>query len=168
METHINTPVTIRHMYRDDISIVASIENLCFADPWLGEVIAWSIGRQEASGLVATIEGHVVGYAIYHLEGHGADSYIRLSRLAVHPRMRRCGIGELLLEAVEGRMTIVRRKLVFPIRESNLAAQQWLRYEKIVCESIREDYFGDGEAAYWFVLEYQPDEIENIIWSLEQ
>jgi ribosomal protein S18 acetylase RimI-like enzyme len=160
--------VTIRHMYRDDIETVSQIEIEAFADPWIGEVIAWSVARQEASGLVATIEGHVVGYVIYHLEGKGADSYVRISRLAVVAPMRRCGIGELLLEAVEDRLTLVRRKLVFPVRESNLAAQQWLKHENIECQEIRSDYFADGEAAYVFALEYQAEEIEKLIWSLRE
>jgi ribosomal protein S18 acetylase RimI-like enzyme len=156
--TEIEVPIEIRFMHRMDLATIGQIEELCFADPWLPEVIAWSIARQEASGLVATIENIVVGYAIYKLEGGQDDAHIWLQRLAVHPRMRRCGIGEMLLDAVEDRLTIVRRRLVLPVRESNLDAQLFLKTQLVECREIKEDYFADGEAAYMFELSYEPED----------
>jgi ribosomal protein S18 acetylase RimI-like enzyme len=156
--TEIEVPIEIRFMHRMDLATVGQIEELCFADPWLPEVIAWSIARQEASGLVATIENIVVGYAVYKLEGGQNDAHIWLQRLAVHPRMRRCGIGEMLLDAIEDRLTIVRRRLVLPVRESNLDAQLFLKTQLVECREIREDYFADGEAAYMFELSYEPED----------
>lgn len=154
----VNMPIQIRHMDRHDLRAVGQIEETCFSDPWLPEVIGWSVARQQASGLVAICEGEVVGYAIYQLESDDRGSLIRLSRLAVHPAMRRIGIGEMLLEAVEARMTLVRRRLLIPVRESNLAGQLFLKTEIIECRAIQESYFGDGETAYMFELEYEQED----------
>lgn len=162
----VTSPIQIRYMDRGDIREVGQIEEICFSDPWLPEVIAWSVARQQASGLVAICERAVVGYAIYQLDGDDDGAFIRLSRLAVHPAMRRIGIGEMLLEAVEARLTLVRRRLLIPVRESNLDAQLFFKTEVIECRDIRRNYFGDGETAYMFELEYEPEDFYTKTESL--
>jgi ribosomal protein S18 acetylase RimI-like enzyme len=64
----------------------------------------------------------------------------------------------MLLDAVEDRLTIVRRRLVLPVRESNLDAQLFLKTQLVECREIKEDYFADGEAAYMFELSYEPED----------
>jgi ribosomal protein S18 acetylase RimI-like enzyme len=129
---------------------VREIEEASFGDPWLAEVIAHSIRRKDTTGLVAIVNEEVAGYAIYQLVQEDGDAVLRVARLAVAEWCRFCGVGGVLLDDLIGRLTLVRDKMVFPVRESNLIAQVWLREYGLQCEEIRDDWFGDGESAYVF------------------
>jgi ribosomal-protein-alanine N-acetyltransferase len=161
-ESLIGTAVTIRMMDRVDIAQVAALEETCFDDPWLGEVIAWTIAKQQASGVVAIIQGKVAGYAIYQLEGDEEGSFIRISRLAVHPALRRTGIGSLLCDAVIGRLTVARRRIAGAVRESNLSSQLFMRSQGFICSKMIEGYFSDYETAYVFELIYNEEDFYGV------
>lgn len=150
MSRNMSVSVSIAYMQRCHLPDVREIEEASFADPWLAEVIAHSIRRKDTTGLVAIVNGEVAGYAIYQLVSEDNQACIRVARLAVAEWCRCCGVGGVLLDDLLGRMTLVRDRLVFPIRESNLIAQVWLREYGLYCDEIRDDWFGDGEAAYVF------------------
>lgn len=145
-----NMCVTIRLANRGDFRRIGEIEMESFDDPWLPEVIAWSVGRQHATAIVAEWQGEVVGYAVYLLEGSKELACLKVHRLAVEEQVRRCGVGGMLLDDMLGRLTLVRRTLVFPVRESNLAAQLWLREYGLECSYISRGYYADDEDAYMF------------------
>ena len=145
-----NMRVTVRLANRGDFRAIGDIEAESFVEAWLPEVIAWSVSRQHATAIVAEWQGEVVGYAVYLLEGHAELSCVKVHRLAVAPFARRCGVGGMLLDDMLGRLTLVRRTLVFPVRESNLDAQRWLKEYGIKCSYISHGYFADDEDAYVF------------------
>lgn len=147
-----NMCVTIRLANRGDFRRIGDIETESFIDAWLPEVIAWSVSRQHATAIVAEWQGEVVGYAIYLLEGQAELSYIKVHRLAVAESVRRCGVGGMLLDDIFGRLTMVRKTLVFPVRESNLTAQVWLKEYGVKCAYISHGYYADDEDAYVFEI----------------
>ena len=152
-----NMRVTVRLANRGDFRAIGDIEAESFIDPWLPEVIAWSVSRQHATAIVAEWQGEVVGYAVYLLEGQAELSYIKVHRLAVAESVRRCGVGGMLLDDIFGRLTIARETLVFPVRESNLVAQLWLKEYGIKCWYISHGYYAEGEDAYVFEIDMGDD-----------
>ena len=146
--------VTVRPaMNHEDIEAMSAIDDESFDDWWRPEVIAYSIGRQDTTGIVATWQGEIVGFAIYALRGEGPASCIEVKRLAVAEHARRCGIGGMLLDDIIGRLTLVRRTIVFPIRESNLVGQLWLKEYGFICRWIDKLRFTGEEDAYMFYLD---------------
>ena len=154
MSSNMSVDVSIAYMQRMHMEDIREIEEASFGDPWLPEVISFSVRRKDTTGLVAIVNGEVAGYAIYQLVSEDNQACIRVARLAVAEWCRCCGVGGVLLDDLLGRMTLVRDKLVFPVRESNLIAQVWLREYGLYCEEIRDDWFGDGESAYVFTKWY--------------
>ncbi len=150
--------VSIEYMQRHHIADVVVIEEESFLDPWLPEVIAFSVTRKHATGIVAKINRQIAGYAIYQLQEDDGDQVVRVARLAVAQWARNCGVGGVLLDDLIGRLTLVRDTLFFPVRESNLIAQVWLREYGLQCREIRENFYADGEAAYVFEA-YHPETI---------
>lgn len=136
-----------------DIGAIAEIDDESFEQHWRPEVIAYSIGRQDTTGIIAIWNNEIVGFAIYALRGHGSSSCIEIKRLAVADYARRCGIGGILLDDIIGRLTLVRKTLIFPVRESNLEAQLWLREYGFTCQSIEPMRFTDEEDAYMFCFD---------------
>ena len=110
--------------------------------------------RRDRAASAARYAGELVGYAIYHLEGRGVDSIIRVSRLAVAENVRRCGIGGILLDNLLSRLTLARPTLVFSVRESNTVAQLWLRQYGLTCVEIDKGRYADGEDGYVFEIGY--------------
>ena len=149
--------VTIRLAHRGDYQAIGIIEEESFDDAWPSEVIAYSTSRQHATAIVAEWQGKIVGYAIYLLEGRAELSCIKVHRLAVAESVRRCGVGGMLLDDIFGRLTIARETLVFPVRESNLTAQLWLREYGIKCWYISHGYYAEGEDAYVFEIDMGDD-----------
>jgi ribosomal protein S18 acetylase RimI-like enzyme len=145
--------IAIRLANRGDYEAISALEEEVFIDPWLPEVIAYSCGRPDTTAIVIEFHGEFAGYAIYQLAG-GDQAAIRVKRLAIKPEFRRMGLGGLLLDDLCGRLNLVRKTLIFPVRESNLQAQQWLKEYSIPCVEISEGYFHDGEAAYVFEAYY--------------
>lgn len=145
--------IKIRLANRGDYEQIAELEEVCFIDPWLPEVLAYSCGRPDTTAIVIEFHGEFAGYAIYQLAG-GDQAGIRVKRLAIKPEFRRMGLGGLLLDDLHGRLNLVRKTLIFPVRESNLQAQVWLKEYAIRCTEISEGYFHDGEAAYIFETYY--------------
>ena len=140
-------------MSHQDIEAMAAIDDESFDDWWRPEVIAYWIGRQDTTGIVATWHGEIVGFAIYALRGEGPTSCIEVKRLAVAEHARRCGIGGILLDNIISRLTLVRRTIVFPVRESNLVGQLWLKEYGFICRWIDKLRFTGEEDAYMFYLD---------------
>ena len=138
---------------QQDIEAMAAIDDESFDDWWRPKLIAYSIGRQDTTGIVATWHGEIVGFAIYALRGEGPTSCIEVKRLAVAEHARRCGIGGILLDDIISRLTLVRRTIVFPIRESNLVGQLWLKEYGFICRWIDKLRFTGEEDAYMFYLD---------------
>ena len=147
--------IEVTPIIRRDIPKIVEIEEQAFIDPWIPEVISYSIGRSHCYAIAARYHDELVGYAIFHLEGTHDLAVIRVSRLAIEKSVRRCGVGGILLDNLLGRLTPARPTLVFPVRESNTVAQLWLKQYGLTCTEIDKGRYADGEDAYVFEIRYE-------------
>ncbi len=110
----------IREMTVSDLSQVLFIERLSFRPPWSKRIFLEELTISAREYFVLEIQKKIIGYAGLSFildEAH-------ITTLAIHPRFRRKGFGELLL-----RFLIARARergaaiLTLEVRESNRAAQ---------------------------------------------
>ena len=111
--------ITIEKMSREHLSEVASIEEMSFSLPWSLESLELMLTEQ-ASALVALEDGRVLGYVgMMCVLDEG-----QIINVAVHPDVRRRGVGRSLMQAAEAYAK--ERGIVFlslEVRESNIAAR---------------------------------------------
>jgi ribosomal-protein-alanine N-acetyltransferase len=94
-----NTQVTIRAVdVAKDMPALLTIEELCFADLWRYDALAFSdIAATHPYFVVAEFNGTVVGYQFNAVD----SNFGYLVRIAVHPSVERQGIGaRLMAEAI--------------------------------------------------------------------
>jgi ribosomal protein S18 acetylase RimI-like enzyme len=69
----------------------------------LAEALTALVGRDDASILVGTLEGHVVGYGIVQIERlRDGDLLGIIEEIYVQPEARAVGIGEILVKELVG------------------------------------------------------------------
>ena len=102
-----------------------------------------------AIGLVARVNGEIVGFVIARIEVAGNTPFGHIFTLDVTPSQRRKGIAQRLLLEIE---TLLRERSIkecrLEVRENNLAAiSLYLKtgYEKI---DKLEKYYGDAHGLY--------------------
>ena len=78
------------------VAQVAQLEKLCFSDPWSENSIAGELNNDLAYWLVAEEDDRIVGYIGSQTVFPDTD----MMNVAVHPDVRRRGIGEILVEAL--------------------------------------------------------------------
>ena len=136
----------IRRMEIKDLDEVMEIEHASFPTPWSRSSFEIEITRNpNAFYIVAEFRGKVVGFAgmwITAGEGH-------VTNIAVHPKFRRCGLGELLLISLIERCIAERaRGVILEVRERNVVAQELYRKCGFVQIGRRRHYYLDtGEDA---------------------
>jgi len=137
--------VVVRRAGPADLPAIAAIEAVSFPSPWSETLLAGELRQPDATYLVATINGAVVGFVgIWHVldEGH-------ICTLAVAPGWRGHGLGELLvLAAIERAMELDATQVYLEYRVGNNSAARL--YEKLGFErtGIRRRYYSDtGEDA---------------------
>lgn len=117
---------------------VASLEKICFSDPWSERSIGSELENPLAYWLVTEIDGNVAGYV-------GSQTVLGetdMMNIAVHPDYRRRGIAEkLVLALVEGLKEQGSHYLTLEVRASNLPAIAL--YEKLGFSEIgrRKNYY---------------------------
>jgi len=100
-------------------------------------------GPQPAfAGLVAEIEGHVVGYLLYHF-GYDSDAAARnlhIADLYVDSATRRQGAGRALVSAAAGiALKAGAREMVWSVYHANALATTF--YEKLGAQRITDVFF---------------------------
>ena len=133
---------SIRPITSADIDAVWNIEKMYFTLPWSRLSLALEVERNKcARYFVAEYSGTIVGYGGMWLvidEAH-------ITNIAVHPVIRRRGIGEALLRALMAeacRLGI--RRMTLEVRESNKAAQNLYKKLGFVAEGKRKGYYTDN------------------------
>jgi len=121
------------------IDEVLEIERISFSDPWSREMFRSEL--EVGAGTYARIaerEKTLVGYLIAVLivdEAH-------LGNLAVHPRERRSGVGQRLLddllETARARGIV---RVTLEVRESNQIARKFYYGNKFIDVAIRKNYY---------------------------
>lgn len=137
----------IRKAEEKDIKEIATLETICFSDPWSEESVRYDAVENKLSFyLVAEIGGHVAGYiGIWQIlnEGH-------ITNVAVAPEYRRKHVASAMMEVlleVTGKENI--NCYTLEVRESNLKAIKFYEKYGFKIEGIRYGYYEDnGENAF--------------------
>lgn len=129
---------TIRPMVERDIDLITSMEKIIFSDPWPRTAFVEQLKGPYWGGLVAEVEGNIVGYACYLIVADESH----LTNIAVDPAWRRKSIAKLLLERIlqvvaEFDCTLI----LLEVRPSNTEAIRF--YEKYNFELLyrRPNYY---------------------------
>jgi len=127
----------ISPMRNIDISAVVTIENLSFTAPKSEEVFR----QDENKYLVAREDERVVGYiGIEKIQGE-----THIINTAVHPDVRRRGIGKKLVESILNDQDV----FFLEVRVSNLAAQSLYKKHGFGIVGTRKNYYSNnGEDAH--------------------
>ncbi len=102
----------------EDLSSVAELEALCFAEPWSASALAL-LCDDRGAGVVAREDEGIVAYGgVFWAPDEG-----QITNIAVHPTRRRRGLGNAILEAL---IALARERgcaeISLEVRASNSAA----------------------------------------------
>lgn len=139
--------VSTEPMRRRDIRDALLIEEQCYPKPWTAGVFASEIDlarHGERFYLVARLEHELIGYAGLMF----APDEAHITNIAVHPNMRRNGVGRLLLvHLIEAALERGVESLTLEVRVSNTTAQNLYRSFGFVPAGIRQRYYENSEDA---------------------
>lgn len=136
----------VRWLVRRDMPEVLEIENASFEFPWSESDFVSCLRLRNVIGMVAEHEREIVGFMIYELN----KIDVHVLNIAVHPRFRRALVGTTMLEKLKAKLN-KRRYITAEVRETNYAAQLWLKSCDFVCfEQVKNFYDETHEVAYRF------------------
>lgn len=162
---------TIRPMAVADVPAVVAIERTSFPTPWLPSSFLYELNHNTRSFYYVLLkpeteistppqrgwrrwlrsaagiqdESRVIGYVGFRLRP--AEAHI--STIAVHPKWRGRGLGEmLLLTALERGLKLGVSIVTLEVRPSNRIAQRLYRKYGFRLQGVRRGYYRDGEDAW--------------------
>lgn len=110
----------MRRMTEEDIPDVIEIEKRSFISPWTRGMFAQTLESPVARNLVMTESGDIVGYVIFYQAG----LEMHIMNIAVHPALRRQGIGlDIMKRVIEGARINSVEECFLEVRETNFPAQ---------------------------------------------
>jgi [ribosomal protein S18]-alanine N-acetyltransferase len=148
--------IRIRDASNRDLPQVIEIERLAFDNPWSRDSFLRELSLPFSRTIVAVtsdgITEAIVGYLCRWLV---ADE-CHILNVAVHPTMRRGGIGARLMDdAVAEAKREKARFVTLEVRRSNVAARSLYRKMSFEERRLRKNYYGSGEDA--IVMELRLD-----------
>ena len=140
------TGVHIRWMIRRDMPEVMRTERASFEFAWTEDDFLRCLRQRNCIGMVAEQNDVVVGFMIYELH----RTRLNVLNFAVHPTVRRQGIGGMLVaKLVYKLISHHRQKITLAVRERNLGAQMFFRSHAFQATKLLRNYYEDsGEDAY--------------------
>lgn len=140
--------VSVRDMLPHDLVKVLAIERASHEHPWSEQDLRSVLRRRSHAGIVAVSGSQVVGFLVFE----ALLNSLFLTNLAVHPRLRRRGVGRKLLGWLCDQLGPSGRcKVRSELRESSLDAQLFLRSCGLRAVDVVRDYYEDtGEDCYRF------------------
>ncbi len=136
----------IRKMQEADLDRIAEIAAQSFSSPWSRQGFAEAIPMENACFLLAEEENAILGYCGLYMAADEGE----IINVAVCPKFRKKGIGDLLLTALieEGHRNGVCR-FFLEVRVSNAAAICLYEKHGFVRQGIRKNFYQDiHEDAY--------------------
>jgi len=142
--------VHIRWMIRRDMPEVMRTERASFEYAWTEDDFLRCLRQRNCIGMVAEHGDAITGFMIYELH----RTRLHVLNFAVHPAVRRTGIGGLMVDKLVYKLTSHRRqKITLAVRERNLAAQMFFRAHGFKATKMLRNYYEDsGEDAYQMEL----------------
>ena len=113
--------LTIRNMTKEDVMQVQSVASRCFSTPWPSESFEYELSNKDAILKVAVANTSIAGYICLRT----LLDITHVLDIAVIPRMRRAGIGSLLMNGALQELKTLRQDVTIvtlEVRESNIAA----------------------------------------------
>lgn len=134
-------------MAAEDLTEVMEIERLVFPKPWSPGLFLHELRIPFSRTRVArTIEEgqRLIGYVCWWVVG----DEVHILNIAVHPDVRRCGVGRELVELVlaDARAQHV-ASVSLEVRRDNQAALELYRSLGFSESGVRRNYYGRGEDA---------------------
>ncbi len=117
---------------------VLAIEQASFQEPWEEDDFLRELGKRSMIGIVAEEREAVIGFMVYEL----LKNHHNLTKLGVHPKYRRRGVGRALIEKLQSSRK--RRRIVTVAHERNMPALLWLRALGFVAVGVDRQMFDDG------------------------
>lgn len=140
------TSVRVRSPRTGDFKFVVALENESFADPWEPGALEQELRMDSLRlPLIAELEGKVVGY----LMAWKVVDQLHILNIAADPRLRRCGVGTVLLRTAAGKAAeLGLSEVTLEVRESNLEALGFYLRHGFRQTGLRRGYYADdGEDA---------------------
>jgi [ribosomal protein S18]-alanine N-acetyltransferase len=140
--------LNIRDATRRDLPQILTIERLGFAHPWSLESFMRELSLPFSRTIVATTKTAsgeaLAGYLCRWLV---ADE-CHVLNVAVHPELRRMGVGERLMsDAITEAKAKDAHLVTLEVRRSNLPARGLYRKLNFEERRLRHNYYGPGEDA---------------------
>ncbi len=134
----------IRWMIRRDMPEVFAIEHLSHEHPWTEDDFLRCLRQRNCIGMIAEEHGRdplpVLGFMVYELH----KSKLHVLNLAVHPAWRRREVGRQLVLKLASKLSDHRRtRLTLHTRETNLAAQLFLRTQGFRAVRVLPGFYDD-------------------------
>jgi len=150
-------PIEIQEMTERDLDEVLEIERESFPTPWSKGLFAKELVIPFARAFVAREKdsGKIVGYLCFWL----VDQETHILNLAVHPRIRRQGIGTRLLAfGISYCQRQGVQQITLEVRRSNLKAISLYKNFRFQPQGVRRRYYTDsGEDAIIMGLDLEKE-----------
>ena len=138
----------IRRALPTDVGAIVDIEKASFIDPWEQGVFLEALTYYPTTYFVAVCDGIVAGFVVGALEDTGENIYGHLCNLAVDPRFRHRGIGQMLVTRAEHQFALeLATGVQLEVRVGNATAQKFyqkMKYRPVFCI---DQYYSNGEDA---------------------
>jgi len=142
--------VHIRWMIRRDMPEVMRTERASFEYAWTEDDFLRCLRQRNCIGMVAEQGERIAGFMIYELH----KTRLHVLNFAVHPAVRRTGIGGLMVGKLIYKLISHRRQTItLAVRERNLTAQMFFRTHGFKATKLLRNYYeASGEDAYQMEL----------------
>ncbi|WP_252198166.1 ribosomal protein S18-alanine N-acetyltransferase [Clostridium sp. MCC353] len=138
----------IRRMEKRDIEQVEELEMACFSVPWSKELLVQGLDSRLDRYFVLEEDGILAGYCVLRVIADEGE----IQRIAVHPGMRRRGLGKKLMDAMvmSARESDV-SELILEVRAGNLGAVSLYKSYGFQKEGERKHYYTDPIEDAWLM-----------------
>lgn len=154
--------VHIRWLIRRDMAEVLEIEGLSFEFPWSEDDFLRCLRQRNCIGMVAEHDDQIAGFMVYELH----KTRLHVLNFAVHPLLRRRGVGRQMVDKLAGKLSHQRRsRLLLEVRERNLDAQLFFRDVGFRAISVLHDHYDDTcEDAYLMEFRHRGEEPVSVFF----
>ncbi len=136
--------MTVRAWRKEDVALLAKMEERCFADPWSREMLEDCLRYPYYHTFLAEEGGQVCGYGVLILLFEEAE----VANIAVDSPCRGRGIGRQLLQAMQERARALgATRCLLEVRVSNVPAIGLYESFGYRPYGRRSKYYEDGEDA---------------------
>lgn len=153
--------LTVKEISLADLPDLVKVENSAYEEPWTGRQFSRRLKKTNVVGLVAIINGQLVGFVIAEV----LKDFFHVVNIAVMPGYRRKGAGKALIKHLLAKMKSTNHsRTIAMIREINLTVQLFLRHCGFrAVEIVRNQYKDSTDDCYRmeFRLKWHAKEVQN-------